>query len=172
MDEVYEVIGTDYLLARQALDDAKSEVSGRFLRDIVTRSENEIGSFILTSNPDQVRGLVSNLSRQEGGLQKLQSIRELVLESMQRQVDNRFTPEAVSSDQGAAFAKLLNTHEEQLRALFPEDFVKFTELPELLSTAREAVKQSNKRIQTLNKELEDLSVDGKVPSIRYYRSSD
>jgi len=165
MDEVYEVIGTDYLLARQALDDAKSEVSGRFLRDIVTRSENEIGSFILTSNPDQVRGLVSNLSRQEGGLQKLQSIRELVLESMQRQVDNRFTPEAVSSDQGAAFAKLLNTHEEQLRALFPEDFVKFTELPELLSTAREAVKQSNKRIQTLNKELEDLSVDGKVPSI-------
>jgi hypothetical protein len=165
IDEVYSVIGGDYLLARQALDDTKSEVSGRFLRDIVTKPENEIGSFILTSNPDQVRGLIENLSRQEGGLQKLQSVRSLVLESLQRQTDNQFAPDASAADQGKVFANLLNKHEEQLRALFPEDFVKFTELPKLLSTAREAVKQSNKRIDTLNTELQDLSVDGKVPSI-------
>jgi len=165
MDEVYSVIGGDYLAAREALDDVKSEVSGRFLRDIVTRPENEIGSFILTSSPDQVRGLISSISRQEGGLQKLQSIRELVLESLQRQTDNQFAPDAAKTDQAAIFANLLNRHEEQLRALFPEDFVKFTEMPVLLESAREAVKQSNKRIQVLNRELEDLSVDGKAPSI-------
>tara|TARA_R100001463_G_scaffold16174_1_gene42046 strand:- start:1695 stop:5681 length:3987 start_codon:yes stop_codon:yes gene_type:complete len=165
IDEIHSVIGADYVSARQMLEETKSEVSGRFLRDIVTKPENEIGSFILTSNPDQVRGLIQNLSRQEDGLQKLQSIRSLVLESLQRQTDNRFAPDASAADQGKAFANLLNKHEEQLRALFPEDFVKFTELPELLNTAREAVKQSKKRIETLNRELEDLSVEGKVPSI-------
>ena len=165
MDEVYSVVGGDYLAAREALDDVKSEVSGRFLRDIVTRPENEIGSFILTSNPDQVRGLISSISRQEGGLQKLQSIRELVLESLQKQTDNQFAPDAAKTDQAAIFSNLLNRHEEQLRALFPEDFVKFTEMPALLESAREAVKQSNARIQVLNRELEDLSVDGKIPSI-------
>ena len=165
LSEVYETVGLDYRLAVDALETAKSEVSGKFLFNLATQPESEIGSFILTSNADQVRGLVSSLSRQDGGLEKLQNLRTLVLESIQKQTNNKFDPNADAVNQSKVFAKVLSNHEEQLRALFPEDFVKFTTFPELLDTGRKAVKASTKRLNDLNTELESLSIDGKVPSI-------
>ena len=165
LSEVYETVGLDYRLAVDALETAKSEVSGKFLFNLATQPESEIGSFILTSNADQVRGLVSSLSRQDGGLEKLQNLRTLVLESIQKQTNNKFDPNADAANQSKVFAKVLSNHEEQLRALFPEDFVKFTTFPELLDTGKKAVKESTKRLNELNTELESLSIDGKVPSI-------
>ena len=165
LSEVYETVGLDYRLAVDALETAKSEVSGKFLFNLATQPESEIGSFILTSNADQVRGLVSSLSRQDGGLEKLQNLRTLVLESIQKQTNNKFDPNATAANQSKVFAKVLSNHEEQLRALFPEDFVKFTTFPELLDTGKKAVKESTKRLNELNTELESLSIDGKVPSI-------
>ena len=165
LSEVYETVGLDYRLAIDALETAKSEVSGKFLFNLATQPESEIGSFILTSNADQVRGLVSSLSRQDGGLEKLQNLRTLVLESIQKQTNNKFDPNATAANQSKVFAKVLSNHEEQLRALFPEDFVKFTTFPELLDTGKKAVKESTKRLNELNTELESLSIDGKVPSI-------
>ena len=165
LSEIYETVGLDYRLAVDALETAKSEVSGKFLFNLATQPESEIGSFILTSNADQVRGLVSSLSRQDGGLEKLQNLRTLVLESIQKQTNNKFDPNADAANQSKVFAKVLSNHEEQLRALFPEDFVKFTTFPELLDTGKKAVKESTKRLNELNTELESLSIDGKVPSI-------
>ena len=171
MDEVYDLIGLDYQQAALGLKQTQQELSSRYLLDIVKRPENEIGQFIRTSNPDQVRALVNLLSRQEGGLEKLESVKQLVLDSISREVRNPFAAEGSEilrrGDQAKKFEKILQNNEEQLRALFPEDFVTFTNFPSLMDTASKAIKESKVNIRALQKELEKLAdpETGEVPAI-------
>ena len=163
MQKVYEQVGSEYQFLAQQLSDKQQDLSARFLVDLANKDESEIGTFIRTTNPGQIRALTEFISRQDGGLEKLQSIKNTVLESIQREVDlDRGTPAEAAS----RFSKILKNNEEQLRALFPEDFVKFTNYKEFLNNAQEAVTKSQANIRGINRELEKLTnADGTIPTL-------
>ena len=167
MDQIYEKVGLDYQQAALNFNQVRQELNTRFLVDTAKLPENQIGTFIRTHNPDDVRGLVNMLSRQDGGLEKLERIKELVIDSISREVKDPMTDgSTIGKGEAARLAKLLKNNEEQLRALFPEDFVSFRSLPELMETSRKAIQQSKVNIRALEKELEKLAdPEGNVPQI-------
>ena len=154
MDKVYDEIGREYQTLAGQLVDKQQELSARFLVDLAKKDESEIGSFIRTSNPGNVRSLMEFVSRQEGGLEKIESIKTTVLESIKREVDaDNVNPGTARS----RFNNILSKNEEQLRALFPEDFVKFEDYRSFLSEAQKAVTKSQSNIRGINRELEKLN---------------
>jgi len=163
MEKVYDEVGREYQILATKLADQQRDLSARFLVDIAKKDESEIGSFIRTTNPGQVRALVEFISRQEGGLEKLQSIKSTVLESVQREID------VDNVDVGTArsrFNSIMSKNEEQLRALFPEDFVKFENYRDFLTNARESITKSQANVRAINKELEKLADDtGRFPTL-------
>ena len=167
MDQIYEKVGLDYQQAASNFNKVRQELNTRFLVDTAKLPENEIGKFIRTHNPDDVRGLVNMLSRQDGGLEKLERIKELVIESISREVKDPITSGPnIGKGEATRLAKLLQNNEEQLRALFPEDFVNFSSFPALMETSRKAIQESKVNIRALEKELEKLAdPEGNVPQI-------
>ena len=154
MDKVYDEVGREYQVLAGQLVDKQQELSARFLVDLAKKDESEIGSFIRTSNPGNVRSLMEFVSRQEGGLEKIESIKTTVLESIKREVDaDNVNPGTARS----RFNNILSKNEEQLRALFPEDFVKFEDYRSFLSEAQKAVTKSQSNIRGINRELEKLN---------------
>ena len=136
MDKVYDEVGREYQILATRLADRQRDLSARFLVDLAKKDESEIGAFVRTSNPSQVRSLVDFISKQEGGLEKLQSIKAVVLESIQRELD---VENAGVSAANNRFNKILSQNEEQLRALFPEEFVKFENYRGFLDNAKESI---------------------------------
>lgn len=167
MDQIYEKVGLDYQQAASNFNQVRQELNTRFLVDTAKLPENQIGAFIRTHNPDDVRGLVNMLSRQDGGLEKLERIKELVIDSISREVKDPMTDgSTIGKGEAARLAKLLKNNEEQLRALFPEEFVSFRSFPELIETSRKAIQESKVNIRALEKELEKLvDPEGNVPQI-------
>ena len=151
--EVKEEIGGDYDVAFMALEDARRESSGRYINQILQQPESKIGDYVLTSNPDEVSVLVSLLSQQPDGLKKLENVKTLVLDSIRNQVSNRF---AESGKEASRFNSLLRKNEEQLRALFPEEFVDFENFASFMRTSEQAVKASKRNLAALEKELETV----------------
>tara|TARA_E500000305_G_scaffold109355_1_gene114106 strand:- start:686 stop:4543 length:3858 start_codon:yes stop_codon:yes gene_type:complete len=153
MEKLYDEVGREYQILAGQLVDKQQELSARFLVDLAKKDESEIGSFIRTSNPGNVRSLMEFVSRQEGGLEKIESIKTTVLESIKREVDaDNVNPGTARS----RFNNILSKNEEQLRALFPEDFVKFEDYRSFLSEAQKAVTKSQSNIRAINRELENL----------------
>tara|TARA_A100001515_G_scaffold47341_1_gene37356 strand:- start:1769 stop:5590 length:3822 start_codon:yes stop_codon:yes gene_type:complete len=154
MERVYDEVGREYQILAAQLQDRQRDLSARFLVDLANQDESEIGQFIRTSNPSQVRSFVEFLSGQEGGLEKLQAVKSTVIESIQRQLDvDNVSPAEVTS----RFNTIMKQNEEQLRALFPEDFVTFANYADFLKNSREAVTKSKANIAGINRELEKLA---------------
>tara|TARA_R100001510_G_C7656152_1_gene215847 strand:- start:645 stop:4514 length:3870 start_codon:yes stop_codon:yes gene_type:complete len=163
MDKVYDEVGREYQILATRLADRQRDLSARFLVDLAKKDESEIGAFVRTSNPSQVRSLVDFISKQEGGLEKLQSIKSVVLESIQRELD---VENAGVSTANNRFNKILSQNEEQLRALFPEEFVKFENYRGFLDNAKESISKSKASIRDINNELAKLADDtGTTPTL-------
>tara|TARA_R110000737_G_scaffold79497_1_gene111394 strand:- start:7 stop:3873 length:3867 start_codon:yes stop_codon:yes gene_type:complete len=163
MERVYDEVGREYQILALQLADKQRDLSSRFLINIANKDESEIGSFIRTAGPSQVRSLVEFLSRQEGGLEKLQAIKSTVLESVQRELDVDNVDVGVARSR---FNSIMSKNEEQLRALFPEDFVKFENYRDFLGNAKKSITKSQAGIRAINKELEKLSDNtGRYPTL-------
>tara|TARA_R110000796_G_scaffold61905_1_gene143063 strand:- start:61 stop:4023 length:3963 start_codon:yes stop_codon:yes gene_type:complete len=156
LEEIKMELGvSDYDEAFMGLEDAQRGSSGRFINDIINKPNSQIGDFVLTHNPDEVAALVSLLGQQPDGLKKLENIKSLVLKSIQEQVAS---PYAKAGGEAERFNTLMRKNEEQLRSLFPEEFVEFENFAGFMRTSEQAVKASKQNLAAIQKELDAVGV--------------
>jgi len=156
IEEIKRELGvSDYDEAFMGLEDAQRGSSGRFINDIINKPNSQIGDFVLTHNPDEVAALVSLLGQQPDGLKKLENIKSLVLKSIQEQVAS---PYAKAGGEAERFNTLMRKNEEQLRSLFPEEFVEFKNFAGFMKTSEQAVKASKQNLAAIQKELDAVGV--------------
>jgi len=164
MNKVFEEVGEDYRLLNTQLRNQQQSINSRFLLDLVKQDETRIGSFVLNANPRDVRKLTQFLGETGiEGVEKLEAVRTAVLAGIEKELD---LPNVGAAEAAKRFESILKNKRDQIEILFPEDTVKFDDIRNFLSTAKQATIRSEARIAQINKELDQIKLDdGTVPSL-------
>ena len=158
-----EGFGSDFLNALIDLDDVtRQAISGRYLSNLVNKSDREVADFILTSSPENITDLFDLMHTMPDGLQRVQNVRALSLEAIRKKVAD---PEDALKE-NKNFRLFLRKYEDQLKALFPEEEVaKFKTLSGYSKAAEKSIKVSQKRLESLVKKLDSEDLDGeRIPN--------
>lgn len=116
-EEVLNLLGNDISSIKQEIVEEQGKVNGRYIYQLSTKEPSELGSYILNSNPSDINGLIGLLSTTPEGLIKLQQVRQVVFDAMEKEVSG---DAASSVQQAQRLAKLSNSNKEQLQILFPQ----------------------------------------------------
>jgi hypothetical protein len=139
------------LAARDAFDNYKRNFDRQYLKQFSEQSSPQrLTEFVLNSSPEQIDGLLQNIYANPDAIVRLQNIRQLILNDIEKSVD----PLADPASQNKAWNKYFENHKEQLQALFPES--QFAKLNDYASVQEAGIKQIaalDEGIEALEKEL-------------------
>ncbi len=139
------------LAARDAFDNYKRNFDRQYLKQFSEQSSPQrLTEFVLNSSPEQIDGLLQNIYANPDAIVRLQNIRQLILNDIEKAVD----PFADPASQNKAWNEYFENHKEQLQALFPES--QFARLNDYASVQEAGIKQIaalDEGIEALEKEL-------------------
>lgn len=116
-DDVLSTVGGDINTIQREIQDELAEVDGRYIYSLATKEPTELGKFILDSKPSKIDGVIRVLTQTPEGLQKLQTMKQIVFNEIDQQILGD-APSAV--EQARRFTRLSSRRKEQLARLFPE----------------------------------------------------
>ena len=149
MSQKVQEIAGPLVKAQDELRKANAAIDRRFIKDLVEKEPSEIADFVLSSSPKQITQLLDQIYDSPDAVVRLQNIRQLVVEKIQKSLGGLPLPE-----QNKAYAKFLEKNEEQLEALFPEsDFLKLKNFTEVQEQALREINEVSEKLTELEKEL-------------------
>ncbi len=147
--DVLPVVGGDVNDVKLRISEEQDRVSGRYFYQVATKEPSELGSYILNSKPTDVDGLVAVLSETPEGLVKLQQVRRVVFDALDRQVRG----DGSNTVQQANRLRILSDRNgAQLRILFPQ-----TEFnPKDFQRIRLDIENNEKQLQRVNSVIDRM----------------
>ena len=115
--EMLNTIGGDIVDIKRRIKEAQDETDGAYIYQIATKEPSELGAYVLNSKPSNLEGLTKVLSQSQEGLEKLQQVRQLVFDALEREVSG---DGATRVQQAERLRKLSNRNKEQFEILFPD----------------------------------------------------
>tara|TARA_R100000664_G_scaffold4664_1_gene9278 strand:- start:2434 stop:6063 length:3630 start_codon:yes stop_codon:yes gene_type:complete len=116
-EEMLNTIGGDIVDIKRRIKEAQDETDGAYIYQIATKEPSELGAYVLNSKPSNLEGLTKVLSQSQEGLEKLQQVRQLVFDALEREVSG---DGATRVQQAERLRKLSNRNKEQFEILFPD----------------------------------------------------
>ena len=116
-EEMLNTIGGDIVDIKRRIKEAQDETDGAYIYQIATKEPSELGAYVLNSKPSNLEGLIKVLSQSQEGLEKLQQVRQLVFDALEREVSG---DGATRVQQAERLRKLSNRNKEQFEILFPD----------------------------------------------------
>ena len=116
-EEMLNTIGGDVVDIKRRIKEAQDETDGAYIYQIATKEPSELGAYVLNSKPSNLEGLTKVLSQSPEGLQKLQQMRQLVFDALEREVSGDGATRVQQADR---LRKLSNRNKEQFEILFPD----------------------------------------------------
>ena len=115
--EMLNTIGGDIVDIKRRIKEAQDETDGAYIYQIATKEPSELGAYVLNSKPSNLEGLTKVLSQSQEGLEKLQQVRQLVFDALEREVSGDGATRVQQADR---LRKLSNRNKEQFEILFPD----------------------------------------------------
>ena len=116
-EEMLNTIGGDIVDIKRRIKEAQDETDGAYIYQIATKEPSELGAYVLNSKPSNLEGLTKVLSQSQEGLEKLQQVRQLVFDALEREVSGDGATRVQQADR---LRKLSNRNKEQFEILFPD----------------------------------------------------
>ena len=140
------------LAARDAFDNYKRDFDRQYLKQFSEQSSPErLTEFVLNSSPEQINSLLQNIYANPDAIVRLQNIRQLILNDIEKAVD----PLADPVSQNKAWNEYFESHKEQLQALFPESqFARLNDYASVQEAGIKQISQLDEGIEALEKELD------------------
>ena len=147
--------GQDLMDAMDNLAMKREELDAKYTIDLLNKSPDEIGQFLLQSSPMKISQLIKFMDEMGlEGIDKLQATRELVLDAIGRSVRN---PDKAA--QNKAFVNLINKKEDQLAAIFPEEKLQqFKNYDAFATAANRSIRATEARINRLYTVMEENKI--------------